>query len=106
MVVAVVVGIDFTTLSIRTYFYCVLLALVCQVVGHSLFNWALKLLRANIVAIAVLGEPVGATLLAYLILEEAPGMTEITGGGFILAGIYLAFASNPDIMEPDAATGR
>ncbi len=35
-------------------------------------------------------EPMGATLLAWFILDEAPGTTSVLGGVFILAGVYLA----------------
>ena len=73
----------------RVYMYCFLLAFVCQIMGHTLFNWALKYVRATIVTFAVLGEPVGASILALLILREAPLLTEIVGGGFILAGLFI-----------------
>ena len=50
--------------SASTYFYLFLLALVPQLIGHTTFNWALKYLPASIVAVAILGEPIGSTILA------------------------------------------
>lgn len=81
----------------KSYAYCFLLALACQVIGHSLFNWTLKHLRPTIVTIAVLGEPVGASILALFILGEAPAVMEVAGGICILAGIFLVLYFNPDV---------
>ncbi len=74
-----------------TYIMLVLLAIVPQLIGHSSLNWSLRFMPATMITIAVLGEPVGATTLAYLILHEKPDMSEIGGGILILAGIFVAF---------------
>lgn len=73
-----------------TYLWFILLAVIPQVIGHSSFNWALKYLPAAFVSLALLGEPVGTTILAVIFLKEAPGPAEIAGGLLILAGIFLA----------------
>ncbi|HWR65036.1 MAG TPA: DMT family transporter [Bellilinea sp.] len=73
-----------------TYLWFVLLAAIPQVVGHSSFNWALKYLPAAFVSLALIGEPVGTTILAMIFLKEAPGAAELTGGALILFGIFLA----------------
>ncbi|MFH1382625.1 MAG: DMT family transporter [Chloroflexota bacterium] len=77
--------------SIRTYLMLLLLAVVPQLLGHSSLNWSLRFVSATLVTIAVLGEPVGATLWAFLFLDEVPTLTEIIGGALILAGIFVAF---------------
>ncbi|HEY40959.1 MAG TPA: DMT family transporter [Dehalococcoidia bacterium] len=74
-----------------TYLMLVLLAVVPQLMGHMSLVWALRFVSATLVTIAVLGEPVGATILAFLILDEAPTWSEIVGGVLILAGIFVAF---------------
>jgi drug/metabolite transporter (DMT)-like permease len=73
-----------------TYLWLLLLALVPQLLGHSTFNWALRYLPASLVSITLLGEPIGSTILAYLILKEAPTPLKIVGALLILAGIYVA----------------
>jgi len=82
-----------------TYVMLVLLALVPQLLGHSSLNWSLRFVSATLVTIAVLGEPVGATALAYLILDEVPTWTEIGGGILILAGIFVAFRTSRVPLE-------
>lgn len=73
-----------------TYLYLFLLALIPQLVGHTTFNWALRYLPTSIVAITILGEPVGSTLLAYFILREGLTVLKIAGGSLILIGISIA----------------
>jgi drug/metabolite transporter (DMT)-like permease len=82
-------GHPFTGYSPRTYLMFLLLAVVPQILGHSSFNWALRYLSSTLVTVATLGEPVGATLLAYFILREAPLPLEVIGGIIILLGIFL-----------------
>jgi len=72
------------------YLWFALLALVPQLFGHSIFNWALKYLPASFVSITLLGEPVGSTVLAWFIFQEQPGWVKIGGAVLILAGIWLA----------------
>lgn len=65
------------------------LAVFCTLLGHSLFNWALKYVKPTLVSTSILGEPVIASLLALLLFAEVPTATTIVGGLIILAGIYL-----------------
>lgn len=81
--------------SWATYGWLIALGLVPQLFGHSTFNWALRYLSAAYVSVALLGEPIGASLLALLLLGEAPVALELVGGALILAGIYTASRSRP-----------
>jgi len=76
--------------SASTYLFLFLLALIPQLIGHTTFNWALKYLPASMVAITILGEPVGSTTLAYFFLGEGLTTWKATGGILILAGILIA----------------
>lgn len=97
---ALAARVPFSGFGWRSYVYCFLLALVCQLLGHSFFNYALKHMAATAVTFAVLGEPVGASLLAFLILHEPPTATEALGGASILAGIFLVLYFNPEAVPP------
>jgi len=66
------------------------LAIGPQLLGHSSFNWALKYLSATLIALAILGEPVGSTLLAWWLLDEPVGAVKLGGMALLLAGIFLA----------------
>lgn len=60
------------------------------IIGHASLNWALKYVKAPVVSVSVLGESVGASILAFIIFHESLAWYQITGGLFILAGIYTA----------------
>jgi drug/metabolite transporter (DMT)-like permease len=74
----------------KDYLLFLLLAVGPQLIGHSSLNWALRFFSTALVAVFVLGEPIGASLLAYLILGENPGTALLWGGGLVLLGIYLS----------------
>jgi drug/metabolite transporter (DMT)-like permease len=76
--------------SPSTYFFLFLLALIPQLIGHTTFNWALKYLPASMVAVSILGEPVGSSILAYFILGEGLTLWKIIGGISIFSGILIA----------------
>ena len=67
----------------------ILLALVPQLVGHSCLNLVLRFIPVTLVSVAILGEPVGATLLGCVILGEMPTLNEITGGILVLGGVFF-----------------
>ena len=79
-----------TGYSGTTYIMVALLALVPQLIGHSSLNWALRFVPATLIAVAVLGEPVGAIIWAYAFLGEKPTIPEIAGSILILSGIVMA----------------
>lgn len=81
-----------TGFTASTYLAMVLLALLPQLIAHSTYNWALGFLPAAVVSLALLGEAVGSTVLALLLLGEVPTSIRMTGGGLILAGIALGAA--------------
>lgn len=66
-----------------------LLAFVPTIFGHTLFNWALKFFPATMISVSILGEPLGAALLAYIILGESPSAEVLVGAPLILLGLYL-----------------
>jgi len=67
------------------------LAVGPMLLGHTGLNWALKYLPAYVVNLTLLGEPVGATLLAAILpgIREVPGLATLVGGALILVGIYV-----------------
>jgi drug/metabolite transporter (DMT)-like permease len=69
------------------------MALGPQLLGHSAFNYALKHVSATMIALAVLGEPVGSTLLAWLLFGETVGSVKLGGMALLLGGIFLAARS-------------
>ncbi|MCJ7626696.1 MAG: DMT family transporter [Anaerolineaceae bacterium] len=90
LLAALLSGQSLVGYSSSTYIWMLALAVIPQIFGHAVFNWALGFLSASFVSIALLGEPIGASVIAFFILNEVPSILELVGGGLILFGIYLA----------------
>jgi drug/metabolite transporter (DMT)-like permease len=73
-----------------TYFWLLALGIFPQLLGHSLFNWSLKYISAAYVSLTLLGEPIGTSILALILLKESPTLLEAVGAGLILLGIVIA----------------
>ncbi len=74
------------------------MAVIPQIGGHTLYNWSLRFVPAPVVSLSLVGEPIGASLLAWLLLAEIPGSLVALGGALALAGIFLtayATATSP-----------
>jgi len=69
--------------------YFILLALIPNLLGHTLFNWSLKWLSTSTISMAILFEPVGAAILAYYLLQEAVVWTQALGGAIVIGGVSL-----------------
>lgn len=89
LVTALAFCVPLSGYSPTQYLIFVLLALVPSGLGHTLYNYCLKYLKAAVVSVAILGEPVGATLLAILFFREVPTVLIVAGGILVIGGIYL-----------------
>jgi drug/metabolite transporter (DMT)-like permease len=76
-----------------------------QLLGHTVFNALLATLTADTVAVIGLTEPVGATLLAWLIFQELPTAWFWPGATVVLAGVWLVLrgTANRPVDDQDPA---
>jgi len=72
-----------------TWLWLALLALVPTICGHTVFNWALRYVRAAVISVSILGEPVGASILAYFIFNQLPSWLQLSGGIIIITGLAV-----------------
>jgi drug/metabolite transporter (DMT)-like permease len=90
-------------LTTSDYLIILLMAVVSGIFGHTLYNWSLGYIRASVMSVALLGEPIGSSLLAYAIpwIHQEPSLHTIIGGGIILVGIYLTARTmkDADLLE-------
>ena len=86
-------GDRITGYELGDYKYIIALALVPTILGHTIFNWALKHVKAGVISVCFLGEPIGATLLAILFFRQIPSIPTVLCGLLILAGIYMTTIS-------------
>ena len=81
------------------WFWFIMLALIPNLLGHTLFNWALKWVSTNVISIAILFEPVGAAILAFYVFQETLTTTQIIGGLIVIAGILLFVIDGHKLRE-------
>jgi drug/metabolite transporter (DMT)-like permease len=68
-------------------------ALIPQLIGHTLLTWSLRHVTPTAAGIAVLGEPVGSTVLAALLLHEVVGAWTLVGCAVVLIGVGASLAA-------------
>jgi len=73
-----------------------------QIMGHTVFNWALRYVEASVISGTILAEPVVSALLAWLILSEKPGVATVVGGAVVLSGLVLLLRGRRLPTEPIA----
>jgi drug/metabolite transporter (DMT)-like permease len=77
-------GLDYAAIALS--------ALVGSLLGHTLLNASVRRIPTHLVSLAILGEPVGASLLTWWFFAEQPPAHAAIGGLVILAGIGVGFA--------------
>jgi drug/metabolite transporter (DMT)-like permease len=87
----------------REWLLFLLLAVVPTVFGHTLFNWLLKYVNAATISMAILFEPIGATLLAFLLLGEGVTVAQWIGGAVIMSGIWIFMLAGRGHAAHDSA---
>lgn len=78
---------SFLSYNANDWWCFILLAVIPTLFGHSLFNWAMKWVNAAMVSMAILFEPIGAIILAYIWLDEQVYLSQGIGSFFIIIGI-------------------
>jgi drug/metabolite transporter (DMT)-like permease len=93
--VALYAGASLWGYSAETWFWLIAVTLGPQILGHTVFNWALKYVDASIISGTILAEPVVSALLAWLVLRESPGLATVIGGVVVLLGLFLLLRGYP-----------
>ena len=65
------------------------MAIFCNLLGHSVFSWGLKYLPPSFISTVKLLEPVFASIWAFFLFSETPGLSVLLGGLVVLLGIAL-----------------
>lgn len=85
---------------LAVYGYVGLMALFPQLIGHTSLNWAVRWISPTLVTLAILFEPLGSSLLGWLIFMEIPPLTVIWGGLILLVGVAIAVIGNRKPSNP------
>ena len=89
LVLALASGTPLTGYGAVNFATAAAMAVLCTLLGHSVFNWALKYLPPAFVSTVKLLEPVISALWGLLIFREVPGLSVVLGGALTIFGIAL-----------------
>jgi len=87
---SVLTGVELIDFPTRTWIIFGLIAIGPQLIGHGSLTWALGRLSAGTVSVATLFEPIGATVLAWVVLSELPVNLFWVGAPVVLVGLGVA----------------
>ncbi|QCR33432.1 DMT family transporter [Lysinibacillus sp. SGAir0095] len=66
-----------------------LLLAIFPTIAHVIYNYLLNYVNTTTVSMSILGEPIGATILAIILLGERVIALQIIGGLIVLLGVFL-----------------
>jgi drug/metabolite transporter (DMT)-like permease len=93
--VALAIGVPIELASRESFLWVALAALIPQLIGHNLLTWTLRHATPTAVGIATVGEPVGATFLAWIWLDEALSAPIAIGCAITLVAVLVTVATVP-----------
>ncbi len=101
LIVSFCSGVQLVGFPLHTVLMFFLIAFVPQFIGHSIFNWSLKFLPASVVSLLILGEPIGASLLAYFLFKETIHLKQalsliVIGTGILLGSLSMTMGQPID----------
>ncbi|MGF9889824.1 DMT family transporter [Priestia megaterium] len=82
-------NVSLTQYDTKDWWIFLLLALIPNIFGHALFNWLLKYVGATTISMAILGEPIGAIILAYFLLGEMTTVSHLVGGMIVMISVMI-----------------
>jgi len=84
-------GVPLTGFPVQDWLLFLAMAAGPMMLGHTGVNYAIRYMPAYVANLAILGEAVGAILIAWLLpgIREAPPLRTLLGGALVLAGIAL-----------------
>lgn len=73
----------------ESYYSVLLFAIVCQIIAHGLFNWALRYISPLYLATSETIEVVYSGIIAFLLFREVPTLMHYVGGSLTITGILI-----------------
>lgn len=83
-----IIGVPIGGYDTREWGIFLLLA-IFPTIAHVIYNLLLNYVNTTTVSMSILGEPVGATILAVILLGEHVIGLQVVGGCFVLLGVFL-----------------
>ena len=89
LVISLVSGTPLTGYGANNLLTALGMAVLCTLMGHSVFTWGLKYLPPAYISTVKLLDPVFSALWGLLLFNEKPGLLVILGGVIVIAGVFI-----------------
>ena len=97
-IIALFYNVDLLDYNRKNIIYIILLGIIPNLFGHNLLYYSVKYISPTIVSCIPLGEPLIASILAYLLFNQSIGLFVAVGGGVILTGLFfLMINKSPNV---------
>ena len=80
--------------SAENYFWLLMLGVIPTLIGHTIFSYSIKFVSPTIIASIPLGEPIIASILAFVLFSEGVASNVFIGGIIIAIGLIFLIRSN------------
>ena len=94
----VILQVPFTGYTRWDWTVFLLLAIV-PTVSHVINNWLLNYVNATTISMSILGEPVGASILAFFLLGEKLNAMQIIGSMLVLFGVSVFLLQQQNVQQ-------
>jgi drug/metabolite transporter (DMT)-like permease len=94
VVVCLTSGTPLAGFSTATWIALVCMTVGPQLLGHSMFNFALRRVSATTISMVVLLEVPGAALIGWLWLGQRPGTAALVGIALLVSGVAVVILAN------------
>jgi len=108
LVVCLTSGQALAGYALTTWLALVALTVGPQLLGHSLFNFAVKRVPATTISVLILLEVPGAALIGWAWLGQAPRLASLPGLALLMAGVVIVVLASrrattrPPLEQPEA----
>jgi len=89
LVISLVSGTPLTGYGANNLLTALGMAVLCTLLGHSVFTWGLKYLPPAYISTVKLLDPVFSALWGLLLFAEKPSLQVIVGGVIVIVGVFL-----------------
>ena len=89
LVISLISGTPLTGYGANNWLTALGMAVLCTLMGHSVFTWGLKYLPPAYISTVKLLDPVFSALWGLLLFQEKPTLQVILGGVIVIAGVFI-----------------
>jgi len=89
LVISLIGGTPLTGYGVNNWLTALGMAVLCTLMGHSVFTWGLKYLPPAYISTVKLLDPVFSAVWGLLLFNEEPTLLVVLGGVIVIIGVFI-----------------